>query len=154
MSISSVSNNASLYTQSLQSGQMSSRKQDFSALGSALQSGDLAGAQKAFAALQQDMQGMGQTGQVASSTGSTNQSGTTSMKDLMDQLSKALSSGDLQGSQQAFAAIQQKMQANQSHGHHHHHGGGSQSSSSTTTSAASTTTASNATPTTNISTTA
>lgn len=158
MSISSVSNNANPYTQSLQSSQMSGafkqRKQDFDALASALQSGDLAGAQKAFATLQQDTQAMGQAqrGQ-GSNSSAVSQSGATSMKDLMNQLKQALSSGDLQGAQQAFASLQQNMQANQSQGHHHHHhGGGSQPSALSATSTGNTTTTSSTTQTTGIST--
>lgn len=144
MSISSVSNNTTPLQTSQMSGAFKQRKQDFAALGSALQAGDLAGAQKAYAALQQDTQGIGQArgGQGdKDDTTQTAQSGTTSTKDMMDQLKQALSTGDMQGAQQAYAAIQQKMQANQSQGHHHHHhGSGSQSGSSSTTSAANTTT--------------
>jgi ribosomal protein S20 len=158
MSISPVSINAGLSSQGLQVSQMSSafkqRRQDFDALASALKSGDLSGAQKAFSALQQDMQAIAQTrrGQASNSssvtqTSQSSQSGTTSLKDLMNQLKQALSSGNLQGAQKAFAAIQQNMQANQSQGHHHHHGGGSQPSASSTVNA----TTSGTTPTTGIS---
>jgi len=137
MSISSVSNSTNL-----QSSQMSDafkqRKQDFAALASALQSGDLAGAQKAFATLQQDKLAIGQAqggqGNNSSAVSQSSQGGATSMQDLMNQLKQALSSGDLQGAQQAFASLQQNMQANRGHGHHHHHGGGSQPSSSSTAS--------------------
>jgi hypothetical protein len=156
MSISSVSNGTNPYTQSLQSSPLSDAfkqsKQDFAALGSALQSGDLAGAQKAFAALQQDKSTISQArgGQGSDSDGSSStvsqtaqssQSGTSSVQDLMNQLKQALGSGDLQGAQQAFASLQQNMQASRGHGHHHH-GGGSQSnttSSTGTTSATATT---------------
>ncbi len=167
MTISSVSSGANPYTQGLQSGQVSDafkqRKQDFSALSSALQSGDLAGAQKAFSALQQDTQALRQSrsGQGADQDGDNDgsktsqasqasqasQNGKTSMQDLMNQLKQALSSGDLQGAQQAFATLQQNRQAN---GHHHHHHGGA--GASNTTSASST--ASNASSTSTINTTA
>ena len=55
MSISGLSSTTP-YAATLASSNMSQRRADFHALGSALQSGDLAGAQKAFAALWQDTQ--------------------------------------------------------------------------------------------------
>ncbi|HUW50486.1 MAG TPA: hypothetical protein VMV75_05655 [Sulfuricella sp.] len=137
MSISSVSS-----TTSLQPNQIADifkqRKQDFTTLANALQSGDLAGAQKAFASMQQDSQTISQArggqgsdrdgnndGSKAVQAGQSSQSGKTGMRDLMNQLQQALSSGDLQSAQQAFASVQQSMQANQGQGHHHHHHGGS-----------------------------
>lgn len=135
MSISSVSS-SSAFQPSQISDVFKQRKQDFTALANALQSGDLAGAQKAFAAMQQDSQAISQAqgGQAgagnAVQAGPSSQSGATSMGDLMNQLKQALSSGDLQGAQQAFASIQQS----KGHGHHHHHGGGSQPSAASTVS--------------------
>jgi ribosomal protein S20 len=157
MSISSVSNGASPYTQGLQPSQISDalkqRKQDFTALSNALQSGDIAGAQKAFSAMQQDTQTIRQfrsgqggdrdgdnDGSKAVQAGQSGQNSKTSMQDLMKSLKQALSSGDLQGAQQAFATLQQNMQANQGHRHHHHGGGAQPAASSAVSSAASTST--------------
>ena len=168
MSISSVSNSINLQS-SLMSDAFKQRKQDFTALARALQSGDLAGAQKAFATLQQDKQSFdpapGQTlGEHGSSNGivaqasqssQSSQGGTTSMQDLMSQLKQALSAGDLQGAQQAFASLQQKIPASQAQGHHHHHHGGvGQPGSPNTTSAASSITVSSTTQASGFSTTA
>ena len=102
--------------------------QDYKALQSALKSGDLSGAQTAFAALQKDLQPSSQTGQASSAAGQGTQM-SQGGKDL-EALANALSSGDLSGAQQAFASLQQDMQATgQVRRHHHHHHAGSGNSS-------------------------
>lgn len=99
------------------------RKNDFQALASALNSGDLSGAQNAFAALQKDLP----PGQQAGATGGQNDNSKNNpVATDFQNLSQALSSGDLSSAQSAFAKLQQDMQAMQGghRGHHHHHGGG------------------------------
>jgi hypothetical protein len=112
---------------------------DFQALQSALGSGDMAGAQQAFAAMQKDLQGAGWTGRrhhhhgdSATSTtqaaqGSSSASTQKSSQGAQDlqALQTALTSGDLSGAQQAFAALKQDLQATGRAGHHRHHHGGS-----------------------------
>ena len=112
---------------------------DFQALQSALGSGDMAGAQQAFAAMQKDLQGAGWTGRhhhhhgdsanntTQAAQGSSSASRQKSSQGAQDfqALQTALTSGDLAGAQQAFAALKQDLQATGRAGHHHHHNDGS-----------------------------
>ena len=127
---------------------------DFQALQSALGSGDLSGAQQAFASLQKDLQSAGSTGrrhhhhgdsasnatQSAQGSSSSSQKSSQGAQDLQA-LQTALTSGDLSGAQQAFAALKQDLQASGQAGHHHHRHSGSvngttQASSSTSSATA------------------
>jgi ribosomal protein S20 len=128
---------------------------DFQALQSALGSGDLSGAQQAFASLQKDLQSAGSTGRrhhhhgdsasnaTQSAQGSSSSSSQKSSQGAQDlqALQTALTSGDLSGAQQAFAALKQDLQASGQAGHHHHRHSGSvngttQAASSTSSAAA------------------
>ena len=105
----------------------------------ALTSGDVSGAQQAFAALKQDIQGAGRAGhhhhrhgasvdkdkQATSANSSTSSQNTSQGAQDFQTLQSALSSGDLSGAQQAFAALQKDLQATGQAGQHHHHHGGS-----------------------------
>ena len=95
----------------------SQARQDFKDLASALQSGDLSGAQTAFAAWQQVMQG-GQAG--TQQNASQNGGKQNQFAQDMAAVGKALQAGDLAGAKQAFAQLQQDMQA-AGRGHHRHH---------------------------------
>lgn len=119
MSISNISSATNPFLTSMQSG-IKQRNSDFSALGQALNTGDLSGAQQAFAAFQSDQQNLFSILQSQSSQQSNLQNGGTQQGNPLQALQQALSSGDLSGAQQAFAALQQTM----THGHHHHHHGG------------------------------
>ena len=115
------------------SSQNSQGAKDFQALQSALSSGDLSGAQQAFASLKQDLQGAGRPGrhhhhhggpktettpanQASSSASSKKSQGAQDWQALQT----ALSSGDLAGAQQAFAALKQDLQAVGGAGRHRH----------------------------------
>lgn len=146
MSITSVSSGSNYYSPNIQTSQSSianafkQRKQDFATLAGALNSGDLSGAQQAFASLQQDIQAIAQGrgaqgadgdgdndgGQATASTSAT-PSGSGNPIDQrtpdMTALSNALGSGDLNAAQQAFASLQQDLQAMGQARHHHGHQG-------------------------------
>jgi hypothetical protein len=116
---------------------------DLQELAGALKTGDLSAAQKAFSQLQSDSRSLVGVFQslAASNATSTAAAGTTTgtqaaagasstQSDPMAALAQALSSGDLAGAQQAFAALQQAM------GQHHHgrpHGMGFAGATSSTT---------------------
>lgn len=142
MAINGVSLGSNPYVQNAQSqsglsAAFKQRKQDFSTLANALSSGDLQGAQQAFASLQQDMQAIQQArgAQGAGPDGNFNgnaqngqggaQGAASQRQQDFSALASALSSGDLQGAQKAFATLQQDMQALRQ-GHHHHGGGSAQ----------------------------
>src|SRR5512135_2855409 len=119
MSVTSVSFGNNSFAQGPQSAAFQQRKQDFSALQSALSSGDLDGAKKAFASLQQDTQsirqgrssqGTDQDGDNDGSKGAQSSNGGQGKQDFTA-LQNALNAGDLKGAQQAFASLQQDMQA-------------------------------------------
>jgi ribosomal protein S20 len=121
MSISSISSATDVFRTYQTSGQnkLKEIRQDFKDLGSALQAGDLQDAQKAFAALQQLLPN--------SSAGNLTQNGqqTSAGNPFATDLSgvgEALQSGDLKKAQDAFAKLQQDMQAVRGpHRHRHHH---------------------------------
>jgi hypothetical protein len=95
------------------------RKENWDALENALSSGNLQAAQTAFAAVKQDIQSVRQgQGIQAVQQGSNTQQ----LDQDMQNLEKALSSGDLTAAQQAFAALKQQG-AQGAHHHHHHHSG-------------------------------
>jgi hypothetical protein len=119
MSISSISSATNPFLTSMQSG-IKQRNSDFSALGQALNAGDLPGAQQAFSAFQSDQQNLFSIMQSQNSQQSNLQNSSNQQSNPLQALQQALSSGDLSGAQQAFAALQQTM----AHGHHHHHHGG------------------------------
>ena len=124
MSISSISGASSIAAAGVSPFQQ--RRQDFQALQQALANGDLSGAQSAFSALQQLFQGAGgAAGAAASGTagsgtntassvlaasaasGSSTGSATASpLSSDWAALGQALSSGNLQGAQSAFAQLQ------------------------------------------------
>ena len=136
--------------------QNSQGAKDLQALQGALTSGDVSGAQQAFAALKQDIQGAGQAGhhhhrhggsvdkdkQATSANSSTSSQNPSQEAQDFQTLQSALSSGDLSGAQQAFAALQKDLQATGQAGQHlHHHGGsvnGTTQAASSTSSAAAT----------------
>ena len=136
-----------------QDSQISQGAKDLADLQSALNSGDVAAAQKSFASLQEDLQNTAKAGQphplhsatdnstkqsaVAITTTSPNSRISRGLKDFQT-LQTALSTGDLAGAQQAFAALQQDLQNVGRAGHHHHHHHGSGSVSSTTPTASTT----------------
>jgi len=136
MSVTSIGSN--LYSQNLQSNlsdAFKQRKQDFTSLANALNSGNLQGAQQAFASLQQDMQtirqgresGHADQGGDHRGGGRSNVQGASSQRQQdFTALANALKSGNLQSAQQAFATLQQDMQAIRQD-HRHHHGGNAQS---------------------------
>lgn len=130
MSVNPVSSAGSPYAQPVQPSPYKQARQDFAALSQALSSGDLSGARQSYAAYQQDLQAL----QPASGTQSVSPagaSGQNSVQGALSSLGQALSSGNLEAAQSAFANLQQDMQAarsgqsGQTHHHHHHHGGGS-----------------------------
>lgn len=155
MSIGSVSPTLAPYAQGSLADAFKQRRQDFGSLASALGSGNLQGAQQAFAALQQDMQTIAQARSAQGSgdadgdndgssaaQGTTGQTASTSsFQSLLAQrtqdlnaLSTALGAGDLQSAQQAFAALQQDMQALGQGRHRHHHGAAAASAATPTVS--------------------
>ena len=116
VSISGVSAGAAYQANAAQT-HFGQARQDFKDLASALQSGDLSGAQTAFAAWQQVMQsGQAGTQQNASQNGGKQNP----FAQDMAAVGKALQSGDVAGAKQAFAQLQQDMQA-VGRGHHRHH---------------------------------
>jgi hypothetical protein len=119
--ISSVGTGYQAYQSSWQSNRQKGQ-QDFQALATALNSNDLSGAQTAFAALQKDVPGLSSNGNPqGTQAANTNNPLTSDFQNL----SQALSSGDLSSAQSAFAKLQQDLQtAVGGHRHHHHHGGG------------------------------
>jgi hypothetical protein len=120
VSISSISSVANAYQPTLTNWQnkLSQIRQGFKELARTLQSGDLTGAQMAFASLQPLLPN--------SSAGNQTQngqqgSGQSPFATDFSALGQALQSGDVTKAQQAYAKLQQDMQAVQGHHHHHHH---------------------------------
>jgi len=134
------------------------RRQDFQALQQALAQGDLGGAQSAFSALQQLLQNAGGgaagTGGTTATAASAAASSTSSpLAADWTTLSQALTAGDLQGAQTAFAQLKTDFRASTPlagaggafsaqiasatsgarahHGGHHHHGAASTASTTT-----------------------
>lgn len=165
MSISSIGSASSVSAAGVSPFQQ--RRQDFQQLQQALANGDLSGAQSAFSALQQLFQAAGAGAATATGTGTSpaavaatatsgSSTGSATASPLASDwtaLGQALSSGNLQGAQSAFAQLQTDFRAAlQSvadgsssgtlnvrgasasangavhHGHHHHHAGGSAAS--------------------------
>ena len=94
-------------------------KENWDALEKALSSGDLTAAQQAFAVVKQDIQSIRQgQGNKAIMQGNKTQQPDQNMQNL----EKALSSGNLTAAQQAFAALKQQG-AQGTHHHHHRHSG-------------------------------
>ncbi|MBF0529776.1 MAG: hypothetical protein HQK55_11015 [Deltaproteobacteria bacterium] len=128
MTVSSVSTSNTL--SQVDSSQAQQGRKYFQQLAQALQKGDLAGAQKAFAALQaakpKDQDGNDQVNNDQSGS-----KGTSSFASDMDNLSKALDSGDLKAAQEAFAKVQQDMKSRPHGGHHPKVEGSSQTSTAT-----------------------
>ena len=125
MSVSGVSN-TNLYQANSAQTNFQQIRDSFQQLGQALQSGDLNAAQQAFASLQQLIPNLSagsqtQTGQQGS--------GQSQFAADLSALSQALQSGDLTKAQDAFAKLQQDMQAAHKR-HHHHNSGASQDSAS------------------------
>jgi hypothetical protein len=96
---------------------------NFNALGAALQSGDLSGAQQAFTSLLQSAPTTAASSTASQSSASSGSSASSSAGADLVSLGQALQSGNLAGAQQAFANLQQAMQAAAPAGGHHHGGG-------------------------------
>ena len=102
MSVSSVSSTGVSTLQSLQK----EIQKDLSNLQSALKSNNLSGAQSAFSALEQLLPGNSTASSSSASGASASDSIATTVKQDIDAIGKALSSGDLTGAQQAFSNLQ------------------------------------------------
>ena len=132
MSVSSINANSYPYAPAAQSVNFQQRAQDFKALQTALQSGDLSSAQQAFSALQHDMPRLAQSANATSQTSPVSQ-----LSQDFQSLQSALQSGDLSSAQQAFASLTQDLQSAHK-GHHHRHPGQGNSTVSSTSSTTST----------------
>ena len=117
MTISGVSSNTNSYQTGSTQNNFKQIQSDFQQLGQALQSGDLKSAQQIFSALQQLLPGSSGN-QVPSGQANSSQN---TITDDINALGQALQSGDLSKAQDAFAKLQQDMQAAQKGHHHHHH---------------------------------
>ena len=134
MNVSNVTSATNSYTNPYQTN-FRQGVQDFQSLASALQSGNLSGAQSAFSSLEQDLPGISQVLQAGANSSASGTS-TNPIGQALQSLSSALQSGDISGAQQAFASLQQGLQATQGtghahRGHHHHHSSGVNGSNGT-----------------------
>jgi len=117
MTISEISSNTNAYQTSSTQNNFKQIQSDFQQLGQALQSGDLKSAQQVFSALQKLLPGS--SGNQAPSVQQNSSQNT--ITDDMNALDQTLKSGDLSKAQDAFAKLQQDMQAAQKGHHRHHH---------------------------------
>ncbi len=108
----------------LLASQVQSGPTPWSQLAQALQAGDLGGAQQAFATIAQRVQAAdpSRSGQGATA----GQGSGSSLHQDYAALAQALQSGDLASAQQAFAQLQQDLQALPGRHHRHHHHGPAQ----------------------------
>lgn len=124
-------------------------------LSAALQSGNLTSAQQAYTALQTNLQNSQGSGTSSEPYGGQSNSLRSTLQQGLTQIGKDLQSGNVAGAQTAFTNLQQQIQTvvqaqgaqpgGHFHGHHHHGGGdGGQAAtaagSTSSTSASSTTT--------------
>ncbi|MDR3416820.1 MAG: hypothetical protein P4L83_11590 [Nevskia sp.] len=146
MSISGISSNASIYQQSAQAS-ASGLGGYMQQLASALQTGNLSSAQQAFSAIAPAVQGIqGTSGSAgSSSSGGSGNSLASLLKQGLGQVGTDLQSGNISAAQSDFTKLQQQIRNALSQGqqqqpalsgHHHHHHGGMGATASTSASTA------------------